>query len=88
MLLVHAPAVAIFWNHLARLQKVAVLNNVDALLEKYEHDKDTIMNTLGISESEAWRALRHFNWCAPSCQLHNHTACPGLAHAYRTCSCF
>ena len=45
------------------LQKVEIIT-IQGLKDKYEGDKNTIMSTLGLSEGEAWRALRHYNWCA------------------------
>lgn len=45
------------------MQKVEI-TTIQGLKEKYEGDKNTIMSTLGLSEGEAWRALRHYNWCA------------------------
>jgi hypothetical protein len=54
----------------ARVQAAEILT-VSALKQRYDNDKNTIMSTLGLSAAEAWRALRHYNWCG----LFTQTAC-------------
>jgi hypothetical protein len=44
------------------VQKVEIIT-LPELKERYKCDIETIMNMIGMTDGDAWRALRHYDWC-------------------------